>query len=158
MFMLAYVMAILALNLGFSYVPMIDLGFGMFSPMAILAGAVFVLRDYAQREYGHYVMVGMVAGAILTFALADPYVAMASVMAFGTSEVADYALYTFTKKPFKDRVLISSVVSTPIDTAVFLFMIEGLTTGTFVLMVLSKLIAALVIWLYYARRSPSTSA
>lgn len=156
MFILAYIMAVLALNLGFSYVPMVDLGFGLFSPMALLAGAVFVLRDYGQRDHGHWIIAGMVAGAGLTFALADPFVAVASVAAFTTSEIADYLLYTVTKKPFRDRVLISSLVSTPVDTAVFLFLIEGLTPGTFVLMVLSKMVAAAYIWWYYrpaARRA-----
>lgn len=148
-FILAYVIAILVLNLGFSYVPMVDLGFGLFSPMAILAGAIFVLRDYAQKQSGHYVLLGMAAGAALSFALADPFVALASVAAFLISELADYALYTLTKKPFAQRVLISSLVSTPIDTAVFLYMINGMTVGTFLLMVGAKLVAAVFIWAAY---------
>lgn len=154
-YLVAYVVAILVLNLGFSYVPMIDLGFGMFSPMALLAGAVFVLRDFAQRQVGHRVLFGMVAGAVLSYAFADPFVATASVTAFVIAELADWALYTITKKPFKDRVLISSVVSTPVDTAVFLLLISGLTTGTFVLMVLSKMVAAVAVWYYYHKyRTP----
>lgn len=148
-YLLAYVASILVLNLAFSYVPMIDLGFGLFSPMAILAGAVFVLRDFAQRQVGHHVLFGMAAGAFLSYLLADPFVATASVAAFVIAEGADWLLYTITKKPFKDRVLISSLVSTPADTAVFLLLISGLTTGTFVLMVLSKLIAAVAVWWYY---------
>lgn len=148
-FLAAYVGSILILNLGFSYVPMIDLGFGLFSPMAILAGLVFVLRDYAQREAGHYVLIAMAAGALLSFALADPFVAVASVAAFAISELADYLLYTFTRKPFHDRVLVSSLVSAPVDTFVFLFLISGLTVGTFGLMIAAKLVAALFIWLAY---------
>lgn len=49
-------------------------------------------------------------------------------------------------------MLISSAVSTPVDTAVFLLLISGLTTGTFILMVLSKMVAAGVVWWYYHRR------
>lgn len=154
MYITFYVASILVLNLAFSYVPMIDLGFGLFSPMAILAGLVFVLRDYAQREHGHWVLAGMAAGAGLSYLLADPFVATASVAAFVIAELADYTLYTITKKPFKDRVLISSIVSTPVDTVVFLGLISGLTTGTFILMVLSKLIAAFAIWLYYSGHKP----
>lgn len=152
LFLCSYVLSILVLNLAFSYVPMIDMGFGLFSPMALLAGAVFVLRDYAQREVGHYVLFGMVAGALLSFGLADPYVAYASVAAFVISELGDWLLYTFTKKPFHQRVLISSLLSTPIDTAVFLFLIDGMTTGTFVLMVAAKMAAALAVWYAYHRR------
>lgn len=152
MYLIAYVLSILALNLGFSYVPMIETSVGMLSPMAVVAGAIFVLRDFAQRAHGHYVLLGMAAGAVLSFLLADPYVAYASVAAFVIAEGADYILYTVTKKPFKDRVLISSLVSTPVDTIVFLGMISALSTGTFVLMVISKLLAALAIWYYYKRQ------
>jgi uncharacterized PurR-regulated membrane protein YhhQ (DUF165 family) len=148
-----YILTILVLNLGFSYVPMIDLGFGMFSPMAVLAGVVFVVRDFAQRQSGHWVLVGMAAGAGLSFLMADPFVAYASVAAFAASEVMDWLLYTVTKKPFHQRVLLSSLVSTPIDTAVFLTLINGMTVGTFVLMVAAKLVAAVVIW--YTHREPS---
>lgn len=143
-----YVVTILVLNLAFSYVPMIDLGFGLFSPMAVLAGAVFVVRDFAQREVGHWVLVGMSAGAILSFLLADPFVAWASVMAFVVSESTDWLLYTITKRPFYQRVLISSLLSAPIDTAVFLYLIEGMTPGTFALMFLAKMVAAFVVWKY----------
>lgn len=151
-FLVGYVVSIVILNLAFSYVPMIDMGFGLFSPMAVLAGAVFVLRDYAQREVGHWVLFGMAAGAVLSFAMADPFVAYASVAAFVISEIGDWLLYTVTKKPFHQRVLVSSVISTPIDTAVFLSLIDGMTAGTFVLMVAAKMVAALVIWWVYHRR------
>ena len=151
-YLIAYVAAILVLNLAFSYVPMVDLGFGLFSPMAVLAGLVFVLRDYAQRQVGHWVLAGMAAGALLSFWMADPFVATASVAAFVVSEFGDWFLYTVTKKPFHQRVLISSVLATPIDTAVFLYLIEGMTVGTFVLMVAAKMVAALAIWYMYHRR------
>lgn len=147
-----YILNILLLNLGFSYVPMIDTAIGLLSPMAVFAGFVFVIRDFAQRELGHLVLLGMVAGAVLSFWMADPYVALASVAAFATAEIADWLLYTFTKKPFHKRVLISSVLSTPIDTAVFLGMISGLTVGTFILMVVAKMIAALIIYFTYRNR------
>lgn len=151
-YLMTYVLSILVLNLAFSYVPMVDLGFGLFSPMAVLAGAVFVLRDYAQREVGHYVLLGMAAGALLSFWLADPFVAYASVAAFVISEVGDWLLYTITKRPFHQRVLVSSVISTPIDTFVFLFLINGMTAGTFGLMVAAKMAAAMLIWLIYRER------
>lgn len=110
-FIIAYVLAILVLNLGFSYVPMIETAIGLLSPMAVLAGVVFVLRDYAQRQSGHWVLLGMAAGAALSFWLADPFVAVASVAAFAISELSDWAIYTATKKPFHERVLASSLIS-----------------------------------------------
>lgn len=149
---LLYVASVVLVNIGFSYVPLIPTGFGLLSPMAFVVGAVFVIRDFAQRQSGHYVLVAMVVATVASYLLADPFVAIASAMAFMTSEVADYLLYSFTKKPFHHRVLISSIVSTPIDTAVFLLGIQNFTTGTFVLMVLSKLVAAVIIFVSYKIR------
>lgn len=149
---LLYILTVVLVNVGFSYVPMVELtGIGMFSPMAIVVGAIFVIRDFAQRQSGHLVLVAMGVATLLSYLLADPYVAIASAAAFATSEIADYLIYTFTKRPFRERILWSSVVSAPIDTAVFLFGINGFTVGTFVLMVLSKLVAAGVVWVMYAK-------
>lgn len=147
-----YVASVVLLNIGFAYVPMIDFGFGMFSPMAIVAGMVFVIRDFAQRKAGHYVLVAMVVAFILSYLLANPYVALASAAAFAVAEFADYLVYTFSKMPFHQRVLFSSVISTPVDTVVFLLGINSFTVGTFVLMVLSKLVAAVAIWAYYRNK------
>ncbi len=146
---LLYVASVVLVNLGFSAVPMIETPVGMLSPMAVVVGAVFVIRDYAQRAAGHWVLAAMLIATVLSFLLANPFVALASALAFASSEIADYLLYTFTKRPFHQRVVLSSLVSAPIDTAVFLFGINGFTIGTFVLMVLSKLVAALVIWITY---------
>lgn len=145
-YFVAYVLAILAVNIGFSYVPMVETPIGMLSPIAIAVGGIFVLRDYVQRSIGHHVLWGVGIGAVLSWWLADPFVAIASVLAFVSSELADWALYTITKKPFHQRVWVSSLLSTPIDTAVFLLWIDQMHVGTFILMVLSKLIAAAVIW------------
>ena len=78
--------------------------------------------------------------------MADPFVAIASVTAFLISESADWAVYTWTKKPFAQRILISSIVSTPIDSAVFLAMIGHFSILAVVLMTISKMIGALIVW------------
>ena len=154
---IAYVASVVLVNIGFSVVPLIPTDFGLLSPMAVLVGGVFVIRDYAQRRAGHWVLLAMLIATGLSYALADPFVATASAAAFITSEFADYALYSFTRKPFHQRVLISSLVSTPIDTAVFLFGINNFTIGTFVLMVLSKLIAAIAIYFVYRAKGDQVS-
>lgn len=141
-----YVLSIVAVNIGFSYVPMLETPIGMLSPVAFAVGGIFVLRDYVQRSVGHHVLWGVGIGAILSYLLAEPFVAIASVLAFTTSELADWGLYTLTKKPFHQRVLISSALSTPIDTAVFLLWIDQMNMGTFGLMIASKMIAAIIIW------------
>lgn len=146
----AYIATVVLVNIGFSFVPMISTPIGMLSPMAIVVGAVFVIRDYAQRRAGHGVLIAMAIATALSYALADPYVAIASAIAFATSEIADYLVYSFTRRSFRERVLISSLISAPIDTAVFLFGISAFTIGTFVLMVVSKLVAAAIVWSMYS--------
>lgn len=151
-----YVATVVLVNIGFSYVPMLATPLGMVSPMALIVGAVFVIRDFAQRQAGHSVLAAMVVAVILSYVLADPYVATASALAFGAAELMDYLIYTATKRPFHQRILLSSLVSTPVDTGVFLLGISGFTIGTFSLMVLSKMVAAVAI--FYLWREPSTDS
>lgn len=156
--MILYVATVIGVNIGFSYVPMINTPLGMVSPMAVIVGSVFVIRDYAQRQAGHLVLVAIIIATVASYLLADPFVAIASAAAFLTSELVDWLTYTITKKPFGQRVLMSSIISTPVDTAVFLFWIDGFTTGTFALMVVSKLIAAFIVWLYYEKQPQISNA
>jgi uncharacterized PurR-regulated membrane protein YhhQ (DUF165 family) len=159
MYLGLYVGSVLLVNFLFAVVPPIPTIVGMFSPVAIIVGATFVLRDFAQRHAGHYVIVAMAVATALSFYLAAPVVAIASAVAFGVSELVDYAVYSYTKKPFHERVLISSVISTPVDTIVFLWWIDFLSVGTVSLMVLSKLLAAYILWAVAERKDiPSLTA
>jgi queuosine precursor transporter len=142
-----YIVLIVLVNWGFTVTPLIPLPTGdMFPPMSLVVGFVFVSRDFAQREIGHSVIVAMLVGAVLSYFMADPYVALASLVAFLISEGADWAIYTWTKKPFAQRILLSSIASTPIDSAVFLAMIGHLSATAVVVMTLSKMIGAIIIW------------
>lgn len=145
-YILMYIFVIVLTNLGFAYVPPIDVGFGLFSPMAISAGAVFVARDYAQRHGGKMILPAMLFGCILSYIMADPYIALASMLSFAVSEFIDYVIYTATHKPFHKRVLISTSIAAPIDTCIFLGMIGILTPANFILMLLCKVSASVVIY------------
>ena len=131
---LLYILSIVLVNIGFIYVPMIPLLGQMFPPMTLIVGLVFILRDFAQREVGHGVLIAMGIGDILSYIMADPFIAIASVVAFGISELVDWAVYTYTKRPLKQRILLSSAIGTPIDSAVFLTMIGFFNPIGFILM------------------------
>jgi len=118
----------------------------MFPPMSLIVGAIFILRDFAQREIGHRVLGAMAVGAILSYFMADPFIAIASVVAFFISEIVDWAVYTYTKKPLGQRILLSSAIGTPIDSAVFLLILGFFSPLGFLLMTVAKMIAAIVIW------------
>lgn len=139
-----YVLCILFVNVLFMVVPPVDLGFGLFSPAAIAAGVVFIARDFAQRAVGHRVLFGMALGAVLSYFLASPALAIASTLAFVVSELADWGVYTVTKRPFHQRVLISSVLAVPVDSLIFLYMVDILTPVTYIIMVAAKIVTALV--------------
>ena len=141
-----YIILFVLVNWGFTVVPLIPILGEMFPPMSLAVGLIFVLRDFAQREIGHKVIGAMLIGGLLSYFMADPFVAIASVTAFLISESADWAVYTWTKKPFAQRILISSIVSTPIDSAVFLAMIGHFSILAVVLMTISKMIGALIVW------------
>jgi uncharacterized PurR-regulated membrane protein YhhQ (DUF165 family) len=143
---IAYVVSIVLVNIGFVYVAPVPLLGEMFSPMSLLVGVIFILRDFAQREIGHKVLGAMAIGAVLSYLMADPFVAIASVVAFTISELADWAVYTFTKKPLGQRILISSAVGTPIDSAVFLWMLGFFTPVGCLLMIVAKMLSAVLIW------------
>ena len=143
---IAYVALIVLINIGFSVVPLVPVFGEMFPPLSLAVGLIFVARDYAQREIGHKVIIAMLIAAVLSYIMASPFVAVASLAAFLVSEFADWGVYTWIKKPFAERILISSAVSTPLDSAVFLAMIGHFSILGVVLMTIAKMIGALVVW------------
>jgi uncharacterized PurR-regulated membrane protein YhhQ (DUF165 family) len=148
-----YIALIVAVNYAFTQVPPITLPDGtVWPPVALIVGFVFVVRDFAQREVGHRVLLAMLAGAGLSYYMADPFVAFASAAAFAVSELVDWAVYSFTGRPLSQRILYSSALGAPIDSAVFLGGI-GLFSATGVAaMTLSKMAGALLVWWMVRRR------
>ena len=148
-----YIALIVAVNWGFTVVPLVDLPGGeKWPPMSLVVGLIFVARDYAQREIGHRVIIAMLIAAALSYVMASPFVAVASLSAFLISEFADWAVYSFTRRPFSQRVLLSSVIGTPLDSAVFLAIIGHFSLVGVVAMTLSKMLGALAVWWLVRRR------
>lgn len=149
---LLYIGTIVLVNFAFDKVPMLTMPGGeLWSPVALVVGFVFVIRDYAQREIGHFVLPAMMVGGAVSWAMATPEVAIASVCAFLTGELVDWGVYTFTGRPFSQRILLSSALSTPLDSFIFLSMIGIFSVPSVVLMTASKMFGALVVF-YLARR------
>jgi uncharacterized PurR-regulated membrane protein YhhQ (DUF165 family) len=150
---LLYVALIVAVNYGFTVVPLVTLPDGtMWPPMSLAVGFIFVVRDFAQREIGHKVLLAMLVGAALSYVMAAPYVAIASAAAFLVSELVDWLIYSVTKRPLSQRILYSSLLATPIDSAVFLYGIGAFSTVGVLIMTASKLVGALIVWWLIRRR------
>jgi queuosine precursor transporter len=156
---LLYFVAVIGVSVLFNYAPMfVDLGDGAsFSLWALVVGFWFVLRDFSQRELRHFVLIPMGLG--LSFAvLINPALALATAISSGISELADWALYSLVKQPFHRRILISSLVSCPLDSFMFFaafdffHVIPGVSVFNWTSIIaasLSKLVAALIIfWMY----------
>ena len=155
-FIAAYIVMVVGINLGFSVTAPFDTPMGPLPPMTFLVGLVFVIRDFAQRAVGHKVIPAMLVASAISYVMADPFVATASFVAFLGSELMDWAVYTFTKKPFHHRVLLSSAVGTPVDTFIFLPMIGFFSWPAAIIMISSKMIAACLVWAWYKRDIEAT--
>lgn len=154
MSVILYIVLIVAVNYGFSVVPLVQLPTGeMWPPMSLAVGLVFVLRDYAQRAIGHWVLLAMVVAGVLSWFMADPFIAVASVAAFAVSETGDWLVYTWSKRSFRDRILLSSAIGTPIDSVVFLGLIGHLSLSGVLAMTASKMLGAVVVWSMINRRT-----
>ncbi len=102
---------------------LVPIGFGlMVTAGTFAAGAALIARDWLQVETNRWwVLAGIAAGVILSVVLANPAIAVASGVAFAVSELVDWGVFT----PIRDKslplaVLVSSVVSAPVDTVLFL--------------------------------------
>lgn len=139
----AYVASVVFVNWSFTHLPMLHTPWGdIWSPASLIVGAVFSIRDFAQRDIGHKVILATILGIVLSYLMADPFVAMASAAAFGVGEMADWAVYSLTSsRPFRQRILFSNLVGVPLDTAVFLLGIGAISWTGWGVMTLSKFVA-----------------
>ena len=148
----AYIGAVVAINWLFVVVPMVPVLGTMFPPVMLVVGFVFVFRDFAQREIGHWVVIAMLVAGGISYFMSAPVVALASVTAFLISEAIDWAVYTFTRKPLSQRILLSSAVAVPVDTIVFLQMLGFFDWTAVALVSAAKMLGALVFWFVLRNR------
>ena len=143
---ISYIILIVMINSIFVYAPYITIRGSLISSGDLVVGAVYILRDFVQREIKHYVILAMLLGCFFSYVLADKQIAVASVSAFFIGEFIDWAIYTFTKKPLSQRLLWSSGISAPIDSAVFLYLCNMLNPEGLLALILGKLIGIFAIW------------
>ena len=158
-----YILSIALVNWLFVVVPPLPTPFGNLYLATLVVGAVFVLRDYAQREVGHKVWIATLAGGGITWIMTifyemGPALAIASVTAFIISESADWAVFSFTGWPLQRRILRSSLVSVPLDTLAFLSLSGLLTPASFTTEVLSKAAGVCIVWVMLKARIESGNA
>lgn len=155
---LVYVLLIPLVNWSFAHVPTVAMpDGGAWSPMAIVTGLILVVRDFAQREVGHWIFIPLLIGVAISFGMAPPQIALASAAAFAISELVDWFIFTVSKRPLSQRVLISSALSAPLDSAAFWWLaslaVPGVFTWSTVLTAIaSKLAGTYVVYAILKRR------
>ena len=151
---LLYILLIPFINWSFTWAPMVELpglAAWAFNPVTVVTGLVLVVRDFAQREIGHEVLIAMAIALFLTYVTSGGALALASGVAFLISELVDYALFTLTRYKLSTRVLLSSALAAPIDTTAFLYGASfirdaQLTVPNVVMSVGGKMFGAVIIW------------
>lgn len=140
MLIVAYVAAIAAANvLTAQFAPLLWHVDGQIVAIPIgtfAIGLTFWLRDFVQARYGLRIAYMAIAGALaVNLALSIHYhdllaITLASAGAFAVSESVDTLVYSRVGGRMGPRILISGLVSCPLDSAIFVvFGLSPLTTG-----------------------------
>lgn len=92
---------------------------------AVAVGLTFSARDFVQERYGKFgCWAWMLVASGITFAF-NQQLALASVCAFFIAEFSDWLIYTRTRGSFEKRLLVSNLISTPLDSVVFVLLAFG---------------------------------
>ena len=119
----AYIATIPAANWLVTEFGALPVGFGYTAPAGVyMVGLALVLRDRAREAAGRGVVLAAIGvGALLSWWLADPALAVASAAAFAVAETMDFAVY----EPLRKRglllaMLASNAVGLAADSVIFL--------------------------------------
>jgi queuosine precursor transporter len=114
---------ILAANYVTTQYGLVPVGFGLTATAGTyFAGLAFILRDTLQDTAGKRFTVAVIAvGAVLSFAISAPFIALASAVAFGLSEIIDLCVYTpLRSRGYVRAAVASNIAGTLVDSVVFL--------------------------------------
>lgn len=119
-------------NVGTTCIPngpcLIPVAPGLMAPSGVLMiGLALVLRDAVQQQLGmRWAVAAIVAGIILSAAVAPPALVLASAAAFLIAESLDLAVYTpLRRRSLALAVMLSGAVGAVADSAAFLWVAFG---------------------------------
>lgn len=154
---------ILAANYVTSHWGIVSVGFGLTATAGTyLAGLTFVLRDLLQDSAGKCLTLAVIAlGAVISFLVADPFIAVASATAFLIAESTDFLVYTpLRRRGYIRAAVTSNVVGSFVDTVVFLtiagFPLQEALLGQMVGKLLMTVVAVALVVAFRVSRRTST--
>lgn len=127
--LIAYVACIVLANWAIGHYGFIWGPFGVVPAGTYFAGAVFLFRDVIQLTFGRWwVLPAIAAGALLSWQI-SPSFAVASAVAFGCGEFADWAVFTplIERRQVVAAFLLANTVGAAVDTLIFLQLAFGST-------------------------------
>jgi uncharacterized PurR-regulated membrane protein YhhQ (DUF165 family) len=105
----AYVGTVVIANFASTSLPAVILGSLVIPAGTLWAGVTFTLRDLLHESLGvPGVSAAVVIGAGLSWLLASPQIAVASVVAFGVSEALDSVLFAVLRQGSRLRAILAS--------------------------------------------------
>jgi uncharacterized PurR-regulated membrane protein YhhQ (DUF165 family) len=125
--LVGYVGVIFAANWAVRRFGIVSVGFGLRAPAAVyFVGLAFTLRDLVQNILGRSVsLLAIVAGALVSAAV-SPALALASGLAFFTSELADFVVYTpLLQRGWIIALVPANLAGCVVDSLVFLSLAFG---------------------------------
>ena len=119
-----YIGSIACANWLTAHFGLVPVGFGLLvTAGTFMAGLALLLRDWLQEVSSRtWVGVGIAAGCVVSIVTSTPGIAVASGLAFAASELVDWGVFSRVRKvSIGLAVLVSSIVSAPVDTVLFLW-------------------------------------
>lgn len=119
---------------------------GLTFPAGALAiGLTFSARDFVQERYGKFgCWAWMLAASLITFVF-NQQLALASVSAFFIAELCDWAIYTRTSGGIEKRLILSNLISTPLDSMVFVLLAFGPLWPAIIGQTIIKMLSSLLV-------------
>jgi len=112
---------------------------------AALIGLTFSARDFVQQRFGKYgCWWWMFLASGITFAF-NRHLALASLSAFFVAEFCDWLIFTRVRGSFEKRLLLSNLISTPLDSLTFVLLAFGPLWPAIWGQTLIKLISSLLV-------------
>jgi uncharacterized PurR-regulated membrane protein YhhQ (DUF165 family) len=97
----------------------------VFPAGVVFVGLTFSFRDFVQRNWGDAgTWVWMLVATVITLFL-NWEIAIASCSAFLVSEAVDWLAFRYFKYPFHKRIWLSNLLSTPLDSLIFVTVAFG---------------------------------